>query len=103
MEGAEELAESLAAPELSPEELLEAAQTRAEIRAAIDALSPQLRAAVVMRYFYDLSEAEMAEAEGCPKGTIKRRLHDARSRLRRLLRLHDTTANAPETGAWVDR
>lgn len=38
-----------------------------------------------MRYFLDMSEAEIAEAANVPEGTIKWRLHAARNRLRKLL------------------
>ena len=38
-----------------------------------------------MRYFLELSESEMVERTGRTRGTIKRHLHDARARLKRLL------------------
>ena len=68
-----------------PEEIVEAAETVAEIRAAMEKLSPVLRGAIVERYFLELTEAEMAAKAARPTGTIKRRLHDARERLRGLL------------------
>jgi len=43
------------------------------------------RAVIVMRYYLDMSEAEMAEAAAVPKGTIKWRLNAARARLQKLL------------------
>jgi RNA polymerase sigma-70 factor, ECF subfamily len=65
--------------------VLEAAETREEIVAALHKLSPDQRAAVVMRYFLDLSDADAARELDVPAGTIRRRLHDARKRLRALL------------------
>lgn len=69
----------------SPLQQLEAAEQRDRIRDALDALSPEQRAAVVMRYFLDMSEADMASETNTPKGTIKWRLYQARRRLRALL------------------
>jgi RNA polymerase sigma-70 factor (ECF subfamily) len=65
--------------------MLEAAETREEILAALEKLSPGQRAAVVMRYFLDMSSAEVSQELAVPEGTVRRRLHDARLRLRRLL------------------
>ena len=38
-----------------------------------------------MRYFLDMSAAEVSQELAVPEGTVRRRLHDARLRLRRLL------------------
>ena len=42
------------------------------------------RAAVLLRYYHDLPEDEVAEALGCPRGTVKSRLHNAMTTLKRL-------------------
>ena len=60
-------------------------EERRAVREALARLTPSQRGAVVMRYFLDLSEAEMVEQTGRVAGTVKRHLHDARARLRRLL------------------
>jgi RNA polymerase sigma-70 factor, ECF subfamily len=70
---------------LGPEALWEQAETRNEVWAALGALSPSQREAIVQRYYLHLSEAEMADTMGCPRGTIKSRLSTARERLRALL------------------
>ena len=74
-------------PTLDPnvEDLLDAADTRDEVLAALEKLSPGQRAAVVMRYYLDLSDTEVAQRLSVPPGTVRRRLHDARQRLRSLL------------------
>ena len=69
----------------APDVLLEAAETKEAIWAALEQLSPGQRAAIVLRYYADQSDAEMAAALDCPPGTVRRRLHDARHRLRQLL------------------
>jgi len=59
--------------------------------AALDAqrllihLSPDQRDVVALRYWLDLSEAEMSEVLGIPRGTVKSRLHAAMSRLSALV------------------
>jgi RNA polymerase sigma factor (sigma-70 family) len=40
------------------------------------------RTVIVLRYFLELSEAEMAEVLGCAPGTVKSRLSRALERLR---------------------
>jgi RNA polymerase sigma-70 factor (ECF subfamily) len=52
---------------------------------AVSALRVEDRLVVAYRYFFDLSEAEMATALRCPRGTVKSRLSRALERLRRLL------------------
>jgi RNA polymerase sigma-70 factor (ECF subfamily) len=78
-----------AGADLDPEALVERLDAARSIRAAIDLLSPEQRAAVVLRYYLELSDAETAERLAAPVGTIKWRLHAARSRLRQLLRADD--------------
>ena len=60
-------------------------EDRRAVRDALAQLTPSQRGAVVMRYFLELSEAEMVERTGRTRGTVKRHLHDARARLKRLL------------------
>lgn len=76
---------------LDPVELAEGAETRRAVREALDKLPPEQRAAIVMRYYLELSEADMADQLGCARGTVKWRLHAARARLRRLLHRLQTT------------
>jgi RNA polymerase sigma-70 factor (ECF subfamily) len=80
-----ELPELTLAEEYGPEAQVEAAETREAVWAVMQKLSPHQRAAVVMRYYLDLSDAEIARRLDVPPGTVRRRLHDARQRLRQLL------------------
>jgi RNA polymerase sigma-70 factor (sigma-E family) len=58
---------------------------RDQLMAALRRLPPRQRAAVVLRYFEQLSEAEAAEALGCSIGNVKSQTHRALITLRRLL------------------
>jgi len=51
------------------------------VRLLMRELPPQLAQALFLRYFEELSEKEMAERLGVPKGTIKSRLHHALRKL----------------------
>jgi len=68
-----------------PEEQAQQAELEQRIWQQMQQLSPQQRAALVMRYYLEMSEAEMAEVAAVPKGTIKWRLNAARARLQKLL------------------
>jgi len=56
-----------------------------DIHHALEQLSPRQRAAVVMRYYLEMSEKEMAESLNAAPGTVKWLLNAARERLRDLL------------------
>jgi RNA polymerase sigma-70 factor (sigma-E family) len=52
---------------------------------AVNALPPRQREAVILRYYHDLSEADVAVALGCAVGTVKSQLSKARATLGRAL------------------
>ncbi len=58
-----------------------------DVLAAVDKLSVQQRASVVLTYWEDLSPTEVASRLGISEGSVKRHLSRARSRLKELL--HD--------------
>ena len=61
----------------------------AEAVEALNGLPDAERQAARMFYLAQLSVAEIAEATGSPEGTIKRRLHDARTHLRAVLHVRE--------------
>ncbi|MBK8906032.1 MAG: sigma-70 family RNA polymerase sigma factor [Anaerolineaceae bacterium] len=85
--GEEQFAALLQAQLPSPEETVTAVQLRETVWAALEKLTPRQRAAVVLRYYFDMSEQEMATRLDVAPGTVKWRLHTARERLRQLLGL----------------
>jgi RNA polymerase sigma-70 factor (ECF subfamily) len=52
---------------------------------AVQALEPSQREAIILRYYLDMSGAEIAEVTGAPPGTVYWRLHQARETLAPLL------------------
>ncbi len=69
---------------------------RVALLAGIDALPPQMRAAVVLRYYADLSVEEVARALGKSPNTVKAQLQTALDRLRASLADIDQTTENPE-------
>jgi RNA polymerase sigma factor (sigma-70 family) len=61
--------------------------TRQALAAALPELPPRQRLALAFRYVHDLSDAEIAGALGCRKGTVHALLSRARQTLRRDPRL----------------
>jgi RNA polymerase sigma-70 factor (ECF subfamily) len=68
-----------------PEEALTRAETAAQLDAAIDRLSPTLRATFILRDVEELSTSETAEVLDISEAAVKVRLHRARLALRETL------------------
>ncbi len=73
----------------TPEAVLASKEIAATVNAAIDALSEELRQAIVLREIEGLSYEEIADVMNCPIGTVRSRIFRAReaiaTRLRPLL------------------
>ena len=65
--------------------------THDELHAALAALPPRQRAVLVLRYFLDLPEAEVAAALQCSLGTVKSTASRGLARLEQTLRPTDNT------------
>lgn len=63
----------------------EGVDLRLAMRDALLRLPPAHRAVLVLRYFEDLTESQVAEVLDCSVGTVRSRTHRAVSRLRELL------------------
>ena len=58
---------------------------RPDVAVAVGSLPERQRAAVYLTYWRDLPVREVADLMGCRPGTVKRYLHLARNRLRKVL------------------
>jgi RNA polymerase sigma-70 factor (ECF subfamily) len=65
----------------SPLELVEQRQDRERVRAALDSLPAEQRAALDLAYFEGLTHREIAERTGTPLGTVKTRVRLALEKL----------------------
>ena len=74
-------AANVTSPAASADDDLLAAERDARLRLLMHELPPYLAEALFLRYFEELSEKEMAQRLGIPKGTIKSRLHHALRKL----------------------
>jgi RNA polymerase sigma-70 factor (ECF subfamily) len=88
---------------LLPDELLVDRELGEELWAAIRVLEPEFRTALVLCDVEGLSYGEIAQIESVPIGTVRSRLHRARTQLRRhLSELHPSLLprqHAPVRGA----
>jgi RNA polymerase sigma-70 factor (ECF subfamily) len=72
---------ALNSPEAGPEDSAIDGQRSTMVHALLDRLAPEYRAAVILRYWYDLSYAEIAEMLDTTESAIKSRLFRARQTL----------------------
>ncbi|MGC8855438.1 MAG: RNA polymerase sigma factor [Anaerolineae bacterium] len=82
----EERFEIADANSLDPEDESLRREERAQVQQLLQSLDALDRAAIVMRYWYDFSEAEIAETLHLTVSAVKSRLHRARRTLARHLR-----------------
>jgi RNA polymerase sigma-70 factor, ECF subfamily len=71
--------------QISPEETLIENEKEAAIWNSLNQLDERHRTVVVLRYFHELSIAEISEILSVNEGTIHSRLHNAREKLRNAL------------------
>jgi RNA polymerase sigma-70 factor, ECF subfamily len=88
-------------PDPGPAEHAERSELHAEIWRALERLPPDHRAVLVLRHYSQLSEAEMAQALGCRRGTIKSRLHRAHRALAAELDERQRAAATPWVGEAI--
>lgn len=69
----------------SHEDAFAKAQVAGSVRAAVSSLAPKIRIAILLRYFEDLSYAEMADVLKCSTGTVASRLSRGHEALARML------------------
>ena len=67
---------------ITPEDSMRERQTSEKVLKALDQLTVQDRALVLLRYREGFSDSEISETTNMPVGTVKTRLYRARSRLK---------------------
>ncbi|MEV2238285.1 SigE family RNA polymerase sigma factor [Micromonospora sp. NPDC049891] len=72
---------------------------RDEVLAALHRLPPRMRAVLVLRYWEDLTESQIADALGCSVGTVKSQSSRALARLRAVLPAAPPRPTTPERQA----
>ncbi len=70
----------------TPEQAARAKELETELQAALNELPEHYRLVFVLRTFEKLSYDEIADAAGCPRGTVKSRLNYARKQLHERLK-----------------
>jgi RNA polymerase sigma factor (sigma-70 family) len=85
----DESAARLPSREISPEAAFDATHFDDDVQRALDALSPDFRAAVVLCDIEGLSYEEIAATLGVKLGTVRSRIHRGRAQLREALAHRD--------------
>jgi RNA polymerase sigma-70 factor (ECF subfamily) len=73
-------------PKPGPDQVIETAETRQMVWKAMESLSGEQRAAIIMRHFLEMNETEMTQKLGRPLTTVRWWLRTARNQLRERLR-----------------
>lgn len=84
--------EAATAPGPGPEAVTAGLELGAALEAAVGGLPPRQRVIFVMRHYEGLKLHEIASALGLQDGTVKRQLHSAVHRLRKVLATHGAAA-----------
>lgn len=92
---------ALESRDAGPFEQMSRAETAEHVRAAIDALPPLFREAIVLCELNELDYASAAEIMKCPVGTVRSRLHRAKSLLAGALG-HDRVGSGRERRGELD-
>jgi RNA polymerase sigma-70 factor (sigma-E family) len=82
-------------PDAAAGQALQNIDANAELINALEHLAPRQRAALVLRYFEDLTETQVAEAMDCSIGTVKSTTSRALDRLRLILADTDDRHGSP--------
>ena len=80
-----DLPERVVGVDADPDEVLAHSRLPEDVQAAIAALPPDYRAAVVLCDVVGLDYAEIADNLGIPAGTVRSRIHRGRAQLRKAL------------------
>lgn len=91
----EDAPERMAGSDPTPQQAYDDRHFDADIQAALDALAPEFRAAVVLCDIEGLSYEEVAASLGIKLGTVRSRIHRGRAQLRKALAHRMPARTAP--------
>jgi RNA polymerase sigma-70 factor, ECF subfamily len=91
----EPVAATLASPNRGPEDLALRSESRDEVQRLVDLLPAAYRVPLILRYWHDLSYAEIADVMGLTVQAVKSRLHRARLQVIEKTPASSTLAMAP--------
>lgn len=80
----------------TPESLYMNAETMREWKAKLSTLSPALRETAMLYFWHNLTMEQIAHRTGTPLGTVKRRIHDAREKLKKENNMTNEKMNLPD-------
>ena len=90
--GIEEASNLAEDPEVDGMKILQAQK----VRRLIASLPPKMREVIVLRYYHEKTDVEIAEVTGLPPGTVKSRLHRATELLRSKIESVELTVPSAE-------
>lgn len=85
-------------PEVEAPDATSSWDQRDELWRMLLGLPPRMRAVLVLRYFEDLAEADIAAVLGCSKGTVKSQISRGLERLRAQYQQSEDNVLAPPRG-----
>ena len=83
----------------TPEILAVTSESMREWQAKLNALSPALRTTAILYFWHHLPMEEIARRTDVPLGTVKRRIHDAREKLKKENNMNEHTNTLPDSFA----
>lgn len=90
--GIEEASNLADDPEVDGMKILQAQK----VRRLVASLPPKMREVIVLRYYHNKTDVEIAEVTGLPPGTVKSRIHRATDLLRRKIESTELTVPSAE-------
>ncbi len=90
--GIEEASNLADDPEVDGMKILQAQK----VRRLVASLPPKMREVIVLRYYHNKTDVEIAEVTGLPPGTVKSRIHRATELLRSKIESTELTAPSAE-------
>lgn len=80
----------------TPEAMMVTGETMREWKNRLGSLSPALRETAMLYFWYGLTMEQIAEITKTPIGTVKRRIHDAREKLKKENGMENETIKLPD-------